>query len=287
VTDRLPLIVRKSNVKGAAWMIAAAITFTINAACVKQLANLGVDSFQIVFVRSIVGLIVLLPVVKLSRVPLLTRNLTLQILQAFVGTVALASHFYAWGKLPIADVTSLLFTQALFVLVLAVPLLGVTAHLKRWIATLCGFGGALLIVRPGFAGFQIATGLALFAGFCLALQLVLISKLPPDEKDLTMLIYLSAISSLVTCPFGASVWSDPSSAQWLLLVTCGILGIANQACIIRAFRTGDAIYVAPFDYSKLIIAIVAGFFIFGEIPSAWTILGAGLIIVSTLAASLQ
>jgi drug/metabolite transporter (DMT)-like permease len=71
----------------------------------------------------------------------------------------------------------------------------------------------------------------------------------------------------------------------VLLASCGILGVANQACIIRAFRTGDAVYVAPFDYSKLIIAIFAGIFLFGEIPSLWTIVGASIIIASTLVAS--
>lgn len=268
-------------------MVAAATTFTINAALVKKIAASGIDSFQIVFVRSVTAFIILLPIIWLVRAPLLTRNFQLQIWQAVAGTIALMSHFYSWTKLPLADVMSLLFTQALFVLILAIIILRANVSLNRWIATFCGFGGALLVIRPGFAEFQTASFLALFAGFCLALQFVFISKLPLLEKDLTMLFHLGLVSSLITLPFGVSVWKTPSLLQLIMLVSVGILGALNQACIIRAFRTGDAVYVAPFDYSKLIIAILAGFFFFGEIPKAPTLFGAGIIVLSTLLISLR
>ena len=275
------------NLRGALWMIAAAILFTINAAVVKQLGATGIDSFQTVFVRSVAGLLLPLPFILWRRGALRSQNMRVQILQAVAGTTALLSHFYAWTKLPLTDVTTLLFTQALFVLVLAVILLGEIVRWRRWFATICGFLGALLMVRPSFSDVNADALFALFAAFCIALQVVLIAKLPRGEKQLTMLFYLGAIGTLITAAPGLHVWKTPTEMQTILLVCNGVLGVSNQACVFRAFRVGDATYVAPFDYSKLIVAVLLGFLWFGEIPSVWTTLGAVIIVLSTLYISKQ
>jgi drug/metabolite transporter (DMT)-like permease len=275
------------NVRGALWMIAAAILFTINAAVVKQLGATGIDSFQTTFVRSAAGLLLILPFFLWRRGILNSRNIPLQIMQAVAGTIALLSHFYAWTKLPLTDVTTLLFTQALFVLVLAVVVLGEVVHWRRWAATMCGFAGAVLMVRPTFSDVNIDALFALFAAFCISLQLVLIAKLPQGEKELTMLFYLGAIGTLITAAPGLHVWKTPTETQTILLVCNGVLGVSNQACVFRAFRVGDAAYVAPFDYSKLIVAVLLGLIWFGEIPSLWTTVGGSIIILSTLYVSKQ
>jgi len=270
------------NVRGALWVIAAAILFTINAAVVKQLGATGIDSFQTVFVRSVAGLLLPLPFFLWQRGILGSRNIPMQVLQAVAGTTALLSHFYAWTRLPLTDVTTLLFTQALFVLVLAGIVLGEIVRWRRWLATICGFLGAILMVRPSFSHVNIDALFALFAAFCIALQVVLIAKLPQGEKQLTMLFYLGAIGTLITAAPGLHVWKTPTEMQTILLVCNGVLGVSNQACVFRAFRVGDTTYVAPFDYSKLIVAVLLGFIWFGEIPSMWTILGSIIIILSTL-----
>lgn len=262
-------------------MIAGAFIFTINAAVVKQLGASGIDSFQTVFVRSIAGLILPLPFIVWQRGSIHTRNFRIQILQGTVGTTALIAHFYAWTKLPLTDVTALLFTQVLFVLVLAVVLLGQSVRWRRWIAAILGFFGALIMIRPSFSQVDHGALIALFAGFCIALQLVLIARLPGEEKQLTMLFYLGVIGTLITAVPGIYAWKEPTKFQAILLVCNGVLGVANQACVFRAFRVGAATYVAPFDYSKLIVAVLLGFILFGEIPGPWTILGAAIIVIST------
>ncbi len=267
--------------RGAVWMIAAAAIFTINAAIVRSLGASGIDSFQTVFARSLAGLIIPLPLIWYFGVPIRTRFPMTQIGQGAVGTLALTSHFYAWTKLPFADVTSLLFTQALFVLILAVVLLGAHVSRQRWISTICGFAGALLIIKPGFAQMQSVSLLPLIAAFGIALQLTLIASLPQSEKELTMLFYFGAIGTLMTLPLACLVWKTPTLTQSALLIGNGILGVSSQACIFRAFRIADAAFVAPFDYSKLILAVAVGFFWFGEIPEAWTLVGAAIILIST------
>jgi drug/metabolite transporter (DMT)-like permease len=270
-----------ANVRGAMWMITAAGIFTINAAIVKYLGASGIDSFQTVFARSLAGLIIPLPFIWYFGVSVRTKFGATQVMQGAVGTLALMSHFYAWTKLPFADVTSLLFTQALFVLIFAVALLGTHVRWRRWISTICGFFGALLIIKPGFGHMEPASLLALFAAFAIALQLTLVAGLPQSEKELTMLFYFGAAGTLMTLPLALGFWKTPTPAQAGLLIANGILGVSSQACIFRAFHTADPAYVAPFDYSKLVLAIALGYFWFGEVPGPWTLLGAAIIVIST------
>jgi drug/metabolite transporter (DMT)-like permease len=270
-----------ANMRGAMWMIAAAAIFTFNAAIVRLLGAGGIDSLQTVFARSLAGLVIPLPFIWYFGVSVRTRLPITQAGQGAIGTLALILHFYAWTKLPFADVTSLLFTQALFVLILAAVLLGAHVSRQRWISTICGFAGALLIIRPGFGQIQLASLLPLIAAFGIALQLTLVAGLPQSEKQLTMLFYFGAIGTLMTFPLALCVWKTPTLTQAALLIGNGVLGVSSQACIFRAFRIADAAYVAPFDYSKLILAVALGFFWFGEIPGPWTLLGAAIILIST------
>jgi drug/metabolite transporter (DMT)-like permease len=262
-------------------MIGAAVFFSLNAAVVKELALTGIDSLQTVFVRSALGLAIPLPFVIAARSALRTKQFSIQLLQGLAGTVALMAHFFAWTKLPLATVTTLIFTQVLFTLVLGVVLLRAWVRWPRWIATAIGFVGVVIMVRPGVADIEPATWLALLAGFCIALQLVSVARLPQGEKTLTMLFYFGLIGTVISAGPGLATWQTPTLMQTELLLGNGLLGVASQACIFRAFRIGDAAFVAPFDYFKLVIATLIGYLLFGEIPTLWTLAGALLIVCST------
>jgi drug/metabolite transporter (DMT)-like permease len=270
------------NLQGALWVVGAAVVFSFNAGVVKQLGILGVDSLQTVFARSVVGFCVILPfVLRRGLSSTRTNHLPLHLFQGVAGTVALMAHFYAWTKLPLADVTALLFTQPLFALLLAVIILRSKVNWRRWLATAVGFLGVLAMVRPGAVNFEPATMIALFAGFSIALQLILVARLPAGEKELTMLFYLGLVSVLITVGPALAVWRTPNLEEGSLLLVNGLLGITHQAMIFRAFRIGDATYVAPFDYSKIVVAALIGFLYFSEIPDAWSIAGAAVIVAST------
>src|SRR5690349_9924002 len=104
------------NTRGALWMVASACFFTVNAGVVKSLGATGIDSQQTVFVRCALGLLLILPLFPLTGTRLRTKQLGTQLMQGAVGAAALMAHFYAYTKLPIATVTTLMFTQSLFTL---------------------------------------------------------------------------------------------------------------------------------------------------------------------------
>lgn len=271
------------NHRGALWMLAAGLGFTVNGALVKALGNQGLDAYQIAFFRSAVALFVVLPLLwRIGWRRLRSQHPWLHLARVVFGVGAMVCGFYALTRLPLADVTALGFTTPLFATVLAVIFLGEMVRWRRWTATLIGFLGVVIMVRPGAGSFDPAALVALGMALGIAIAVVLVKRLPPGESQIAMLFYFGIGSTLITAPPAFLVWQAPSGLQILLLAGVGVLGLASQAMIIHAFRTGEASFVAPFDYSKLLAAGLIGFFVFAEVPDLWTLLGAAIIVGATL-----
>jgi len=117
---------------------------------------------------------------------------------------------------------------------------------------------------------------------CIAISVVLLKRFPKKESQLLMLFFFLLSSGLMAAWPGVARWHEPDLTAWLLLAGVGFCGLASQALIIRAFRIGDASFVAPFDYVRIIFAGGAGALMFAELPDLWTYLGGLLIVGSTL-----
>jgi len=270
------------NHRGALWMIGASLGFTINSAFVKTLSAEGLETFQIAFARAVFSALVLAPFFYRAGLGALRSTVPgLHGIRAVSGSLAMVCGFYAVGQLPLAEFTALTFTQPLFVILLAVLILKETVRWRRWLATAIGFLGVLIMVRPGAAAFDPAALIALASVFGISLAVTLVKKLPPGESHVTMLAYFCIASIVMTAAPALAAWQPPSLSQWGLLAAIGVLGIASQAMIIRAYRSGEASFVAPFDYLKLILAGLIGFLVFAEIPDHWTVAGAVVIVGST------
>ncbi|MEO3428051.1 DMT family transporter [Pelagibius sp. CAU 1746] len=272
------------NHRGALWMIAASLGFTVNSAVVKTLVaghagSGGLDVFQVAFARALFSFALVLPfLLRAGPGALRTRHPGIHGLRAFSGAAAMICGFYAVGQLPLAEFMALSFTQPLFVTLLAVLVLGEAVRWRRWLATAVGFIGVLIMMRPGAAAFDPAALVALTSVFGIALAVILVKRLPAGESHTTMLTYFCLMSLGVTALPAFLTWRPPSLEQWGLLVAVGALGVASQAMIIRAYRAGEASFVAPFDYLKLLLAGLIGFYFFSELPGLWTLVGAAVIV---------
>lgn len=276
------------NHRGALWMIGASLGFTVNAALVKELATGGqgaggLDVFQIGFARALFSFALVVPfLLRAGPGALKTRHPGLHGIRAFCGAAAMVCGFYALGRLPLADVTALSFTQPLFVTVLAVLLLGEVVRWRRWLATAAGFLGVLIMVRPGASAFDPAALVMLASVAGIAIAVCMVKRLPVGESHAAMLAYFCLMSLAITAVPAVLWWTPPTAMQWLLLAGVGTLGVASQAMIIRAYRNGEASFVAPFDYLKLILAGVIGFLLFDEVPGPWTLAGAAVIVAAAV-----
>jgi drug/metabolite transporter (DMT)-like permease len=211
-----------------------------------------------------------------------TRHPGIHALRAVAGGGAMVCGIAALDKLPLADFTALSFAQPLFAVILAIVLLGETVGWRRWGATLAGFLGVVIMVRPGSGSFEVDALLAVAMALGIAVAVILAKRLPAEESQVTMLFYFSLTTALVFAAPALAVWRTPSLPEALGLLGFGLGGLLTQALMIAAYRTGEASVVAPFDYSKLIVSGILGFTLFGETPDRWTLAGAAVIVAATL-----
>lgn len=271
------------NHLGALLMLSAAAVQMINATLVKLLAAGGMDAFQIALGRAVFAFGALAPFLLWGgRAAFRTKYPRTHFGRALVGAAALVLGFYALAHLPLAVVTTYGFTTPLFVIVLSVLLLGESVRARRWTATAVGFLGVLVMARPGAEAFSLDVLAALGSAFCIALGVTLVKRFPPGESYAVMLFYFCVASLVVAIVPALQSWRDPTLAEWLLLAAVGVVGVAGHALILMAYRVGEASFIAPFDYSKLLFATVIGVLVFAEVPDLWTLAGATIIVASTL-----
>jgi len=288
VTDRARARIKarwlrlSGNSRGALWMIASGLGFSVMAVGIKLLGD-RLDSFQIAFFRVVIGFLAILPF--LAGAPLAqlkTRHLHVHAVRGVFGLIAMYCSYYAIARMPLADYTALSFTKPLFATILAIVILGEIVRWRRWSATVLGFIGILIMVRPGAGTFQPAALAALADAFSIAFLITLVKRLPPHETPLGMLFYFGVFATALSIGPAIYSWQWPTPFEWLLLTGVGVLGALSQSFWIRSFRAGEASVVAPFDYLRLPMAATIGFIGFAELPTLWTFVGAGVIVASTL-----
>ncbi|MFM8989757.1 MAG: EamA family transporter, partial [Alphaproteobacteria bacterium] len=153
---------------------------------------------------------------------------------------------------------------------------------RRWSATIVGFVGVVVVMRPGAVEFSPAYLVAV-AGAATGASITLTTRaLARREAPVQIMAYIALICTASTLLPGILAWEWPDARQAFWLAAIGIFGPAGQYVAIRAFRLGEASALAPVDYARLIFAVAAGYLVFAEVPDAWTVAGAAIIVCSTL-----
>ncbi|MBL4906053.1 MAG: DMT family transporter [Sneathiella sp.] len=269
------------NGKGMLWTLAAGFLFSCMTLGIKYLGQ-EMDSFQIGFIRAFFGLIAILPfALRRGFAPLRTKVFKMHLARSCVGITGMLCIFYAITHMPLADAVALTFTRPLFLILLAVVFLGEIVRWRRWLATLVGFVGVVIMVQAN-AEVGLASGVALFGALMVALVSVFLKKLSRTEAPTTIMFYFGVIGSLISFVPASLVWITPTWEQLAILAVAASFGSGANFCIIRAFSVAEATAVAPFDYTRLIFSGILGFILFSEIPSGWMIVGAGIIVASSL-----
>ncbi len=270
------------NTRGAIWILLAALLMTVQVTVVKQLgATLHI--FEIVFFRCAFSFLILSPAfLRLGLGAYATSRPALHITRSVLGISAMACYFYAVSWLPLAEAIAYTFTMPLFMIVCAVLLLGERVRWRRWSATAVGFAGVLVMLRPGMVAIEAAALVALLGAILSALVFTSVKKLSTTESALTMILYFALVGMLMSIGPALTVWRWPSAGEFALLFLTGVLGTSGQYVAVWGWSVGEATAVAPFDYSRLIFAAALGFAVFAEVPDPTTVLGAGIIVASTL-----
>jgi drug/metabolite transporter (DMT)-like permease len=258
-------------------MMAGALSFTIMTTLIRRVA-VEIHPFEIAFVRAAVNLVLMLPyAMRVGRTLFHTEGQGIYALRGAIGLVFLMSYFSGAAMIPVANSQSLIFTSPLFASVLAVLLLGEVVHTRRITALLIGFAGALIILRPGLVEFGIGAGLVLIGALANATSNVIVKhKTRTDAPDTVVFFLALYVTPLILVP-ALFVWTWPSLEQLLWMIAIGVSATLNQMFLSRAFATADATVVLPFDFSRLLFAVLIGYLVFAELPDIWVWVGAVVI----------
>ena len=274
-----------ANVRASLCMALSMTGFACGDALVKSLDG-RLPTAQVMFVRGVILCALIVPV--LWRRGLLPRlgeaRHRLVLARAVVELGATVLFLAAIVRLPFASISAILQSLPLAVTLGAALFLGEVVGWRRWIAILVGFGGVLLVVRPGSAAFEPATLLVVACvGFAAARDLFT-RMLPPAIPSLLV----TAVTCLVATGAGglwglvARDWVAMTGAELAALGACAACLFVGYQFIVLAMRGGEIAYVVPYRYTSLLVAVVLGALFFDEIPDGWTFAGAATIVATGL-----
>lgn len=188
--------------------------------------------------------------------------------------------FYAFGVLPLAQVYAILFAAPLIITVLSIPILGEQVRARRWAAVIVGLAGVVVVLRPGATDLTLGHAAALMAAFGGALASIIVRKIGRDERGVVLLLYPMLVNAVVMGAALPFVYDPMPVVHLGGIVVMSALAFAASALTIQAYKSGEAVVVAPMQYSQILWASAFGALFFAEHPDLWTLTGAALIIAS-------
>ncbi len=202
-------------------------------------------------------------------------------MRALAGFLGMVTGYYSLSLINIADSTALQFTLPFFTMFCAILLLGEKLQSHRVIATIIGFAGVLIIVRPGFAIFNVGVALALAAPAFYAMSDTMSRWVARDDPFLSIMMW-NFLFMIPLALVPSVIWwvTPPIDLWWKLLGFC-IAGLGAQFCLTRSFGLAEASLVSPILFLRLPLLAVVAYFAFGQTTSVWTWVGAGVIFVAT------
>jgi drug/metabolite transporter (DMT)-like permease len=266
-------------------MFAAGICFTVLDTSAKYLVLSGMSPEFVSWVRFLVHLVLVALLFRIWANPKVLRHhsLFLQVLRGVFLYGSTIFNFIALKYLQLAETTSIAFLGPMVITALAGPMLGEWAGWRRWLAIAAGFGGMLVITRPGLGVFGLGHVFALGSMLSYSLYAIMTRRMGATETSESMIFYSALAPVLLMAPVApATATMPPSALMWVLLLSLGVYGALGHYMIIHAFKRATAIALAPYPYLQIVWMVASGYLVFGDLPDAWTVAGAAIIVASGL-----
>ena len=216
------------------------------------------------------------------RQALASKRPALQVARSLIAVVEGGVFVLAFRYLPLADTHAVAAASPLIVIVLGTVWLEERASLARVVAVIGGFAGVLLIVRPGFRVLDWPLLLPVAGALLWALYQLLTRFCSRQDSPDTSLVWAALVAFIATSFVGPLEWRWPTIGAWALMFEIALIGAAAHYALIKALDYAEAGAVQPYAYSLLVWATLLGFLVFGQLPDAWTITGAAIVVLSGL-----
>ncbi|MDF2095564.1 DMT family transporter [Aquibaculum arenosum] len=284
IFDRFPPAALRPSapIAAALYMSAAAFGFSLMNVAIREAAQ-ELSPLQVAFLRNFFAALTLMPwLVAGGFSALRTTRLKTYFWRAAVGLCAMMMWFTSLALLPLADAVALNFTVPLFATVGAALFLDEIVRARRWMATLVGFAGVLVILRPGFTDLSLIMLLPIAAALFQAMGALMVKSLSRTEGAGTVVAYMNLLLTPLSLVPALFVWQWPSGYALALCAFVGFTGAISHVAFTRAYALADASAVMPFDYMRLPFSAALAYLLYTELPDLWTWVGAGIIAASAI-----
>ncbi|MFT4959341.1 MAG: drug/metabolite transporter (DMT)-like permease [Paracoccaceae bacterium] len=271
---------------GIMMMLVAYLCLALVDTSAKYLVLLGLPVFQVVFMRYVGHFALSLGVIGRGGFAwqrFATDHVGLVMLRSTLLVSSTVLNFIVLRYLSLTLVSAIMFAAPILVCALSWPLLGERVGPWRWVAIVVGFCGVLVVIRPFNEGFQWAVILPVVNALAMALYSILTRRLSGIVATETMQLYSGGLGTIVMLPFAIATWQTPAnSLDWALLLGLGLWGWSGHELLTRAHGFAPANILMPYTYSFMIYLTITSYLVFDHIPDQWTLIGAGIIVVSGL-----
>ncbi|MGR9172671.1 DMT family transporter [Rhizobium sp. KDH_Rht_773_N] len=264
---------------GILWLLCDTTLVTGMTVLVKM-QGASYPAVQLVFIRALIGLLLILPMIWRHRRQLVhSRDPLRNIMRISCNAVALTSNFVALTMLPLVLVNALGFTRPLVSMLMAVIMLGERVSRWRWIGAVFAFAGVLVMLAPDAYAWNfglVAVLLSIVFGALATIQ----TRMLHYENTTVMMVFYTAGLTVITFVPALFVWQPVRSEDWPALIGIGLLAQLGQFCFLRAYQIASASLLAPFGYLSIVFATASGYFFFDEAPDLRTLIGIVVIIAA-------
>lgn len=269
----MPKIGQKT--KGIIYIVVAAFGFSVMSLFVKLAGDL--PAFQKAFFRNFIALIFITVMMLRENIGFAPKkeNIPGLLGRSLCGTLGLLCNFYALGTLNLSDANMLNKLSPFFAIIFSIFLLREKPTAAQVLGVAVAFGGSLLIIKPGFADAQLIPALAgVLGGLGAGAAYTFVRKLgKKGENSKRIVFYFSAFSCLFCLPFLIVQYKAMTFLQTLYLIFAGTFACVGQLGITKAYLCAPAKEISVYDYTQVIFAALLGFFVFGDLPDIWSVLG--------------
>ena len=244
---------------------------------------------QIVWARYFFTVMIIFPFMAIffRKQLIWTSKPLLQLSRGFILLLANILFFYAISIISLAKALTLAFVAPLIVTALSPFILGEIVGYRRWLAVTIGFIGSLIVIRPGFIEFNVATLAALSTGFFYGIYIIITRKLYAADSPLLTLLITGVVGAIILSAYMPFSWHKPSPNQWSLRFCIGLCASVGHFFLILSLKYADASKLAPFSYFEIVTNVIIGYYFFSDLPDFWMWFGLLIIISSGIYISLR
>ncbi len=269
----------RETAKGIFWMVAAEFVFVACWCAIKFLGG-RLPLFEIVFFRAAISLVILIPLTYVRLKSFRIYNYRSIFVRSFFGFIGMFSSFYAMIHLNMGNASTLINTMPIFVAIFS-PLLATEPFVrKQFFFVVIAFVGIAFILKPDLGLLDQSAISGLVSGLTTGIAMIGLRKLHATDNTMIITLYFTAFSALASLPFAIPHFIMPTKYEFAWLLVLGIIISFAQLFMTKSYQYGNAATIAPFAYSSVIMAYIAGLIFFAEVPDLWSVIGTVIIIAS-------